>query len=103
MENTNSKLLAIIGNVRGAEDACSHEKITYLGFPFSISETFQMRNVNSTIAESVQRVAEIKNLCDQKKKQLVVYISMGFGNPYGDQWNAETAEMWIGRFGGNGN
>lgn len=93
--NTKTKLLAIIGNKRGAEDACLFPQIYYLGFPFSISETFQMRNVNSTIAESVERVKEIKQLCDDNGKQLVVYISMGFGNPYGDEWSAEVAERWV--------
>lgn len=95
LTNTKTKLLAIVGNKRGAEDACLHPQIQYLGFPFSISETFQMRNVNSTIAESVERVEEIKHLCDDAGKELVVYISMGFGNPYGDAWSAEIAEHWV--------
>lgn len=95
LTNTKTKLLAIIGNLRGAEDACLHKEISYLGFPFSVSETFQMRNVNSTIAESVTRVKEIKKLCDESGKELVVYISMGFGNPYGDAWNAEVVEQWV--------
>jgi hydroxymethylglutaryl-CoA lyase len=90
-----TKLLAIIGNKRGAEDACLFPQIHYLGFPFSISETFQVRNVNSTIADSVERVKEIKQLCDGCNKELVVYISMGFGNPYGDEWSAEVAERWV--------
>jgi len=89
-------LLAIIGNVRGAEDACSHEKITYLGFPFpSPKHSDAQRQLDDRRKRAAG--SRIKNLCDQKNKQLVVYISMGFGNPYGDQWNAETAEMWIGR------
>lgn len=100
LSGTQTKLLAIVGNVRGAEDACLHEEITYLGFPFSISETFQKRNVNSTIAESVERVAEIQNICLQRNKKLVVYISMGFGNPYGDPWSAEIAELWIDKIAG---
>src|SRR5688572_22028876 len=78
-----SKLLAIIANTRGAQDAVQHPEIGYLGFPFSISETFQQRNTNSSIAESLQRVQEIQELCIKHGKQLVVYISMAFGNPYG--------------------
>lgn len=89
------KLLAIVGNTRGANDACAFEQISYLGFPFSISETFQQRNLNSSIIESVQRVEEIRNICAQKNKELVIYISMGFGNPYGDDWNAGVAEQWV--------
>ncbi len=95
LKNTRSKLLAIIGNVRGAEDAVKHETITYLGFPFSISETFQQRNINSSITESVERVQEIKKLCDDNGKKLMIYISMGFGNPYGDPWSAEIAAQWV--------
>ncbi len=89
LENTTSKLLAIVANERGAADAANFEQITYLGFPFSISETFQQRNANSTIDESLKRVEKIKSICDNHKKELVVYISMGFGNPYGDMYNAE--------------
>jgi hydroxymethylglutaryl-CoA lyase len=95
LSETNSKLLAIIGNVRGAEDAVKHKQITYLGFPFSISETFQQRNINSSITESVERVKEIKQLCDDNGKKLMIYISMGFGNPYGDPWSAEVAAEWV--------
>lgn len=95
LSETNSKLLAIIGNVRGAEDAVKHKQITYLGFPFSISETFQQRNINSSITESVERVKEIKLLCDDNGKKLMIYISMGFGNPYGDPWSAEVAAEWV--------
>ncbi len=85
--NTKSKLLAIIANERGATDAVVYDEISYLGFPFSVSETFQKRNTNSTIEESLSRVEEIQNLCIKNKKELVVYISMGFGNPYGDEYN----------------
>ncbi len=85
--NTNTKLLAIIANQRGAEDAVSFEKISYLGFPFSISETFQHRNTNSSVDESLKRVEAIQELCLKNSKELVVYISMGFGNPYGDPYN----------------
>lgn len=91
---TGSKLLAIIANVRGAQDAVEFEEIRYLGFPFSISETFQQRNTNSSIAESLQRVEEIQDLCVRNKKELVVYVSMAFGNPYGDPWNADVAIEW---------
>ncbi len=94
LSNTNSKLLAIIANTRGAEDASSFEEINYLGFPFSISETFQQRNTNSSIAESLLRVEEIQQICIKKNKQLVVYISMGFGNPYGEEWSVEVVEKW---------
>jgi hydroxymethylglutaryl-CoA lyase len=95
IDNTNSKLLAIIANYRGAEEACAFDEITYLGFPFSVSEEFQKRNTNSTIEESLKRVEEIQKLCEKKKKQLVVYISMGFGNPYGEPWNAEIVFNWV--------
>lgn len=91
---TKSKLLAIIANTRGAQDACAFDEISYLGFPFSISETFQQRNANSSITESLTRVEEIQNLCVNHKKKLVVYISMAFGNPYGDQWNSDIVINW---------
>ncbi len=90
-----AKLLAIIANTRGAEDAVAFDEITYLGFPFSISETFQQRNTNSSIAESLKRVEEIQSLCVKKNKQLVIYISMAFGNPYGDEWNVGKVEEWV--------
>ncbi|MGG9964561.1 hydroxymethylglutaryl-CoA lyase [Ferruginibacter sp. SUN106] len=90
-----SKLLAIIANERGATDAVVYDEITYLGFPFSVSETFQKRNTNSTIAESLARVEEIQNLCVKNKKELVVYISMGFGNPYGDEYNEAIVFDWV--------
>lgn len=94
MDNTNSKLLSIVLNKRGAEDACDFDEITYLGFPFSISETFQVRNGNSTIEEALGRVEEIQTLCVNSKKELLVYISMAFGNPYGDEWNSDIAIKW---------
>lgn len=94
LSQTKSKLLAIIANTRGAEDACAFEEINYLGFPFSISETFQQRNANSSIAQSLIRVEEIQNLCVKNKKELVVYISMAFGNPYGDVWNSDIVIEW---------
>lgn len=87
--NSATKLLTIIANERGAQDAVVFDEIAYLGFPFSVSETFQKRNTNSTIEQSLERVEEIQNLCIKNKKELVVYISMGFGNPYGDLYNEE--------------
>lgn len=96
LNGSSTKLLTIIANTRGAEDAVQFDEITYLGFPFSISETFQLRNTNKTIAESLVQVEEIQNLCIKNGKQLVVYISMGFGNPYGDEYNAEVAIKWVG-------
>ena len=94
LSTTKSKLLAIVANQRGAQDACHFEEINYLGFPFSISETFQQRNANSSIAESLIRVEEIQSLCLKHKKELVVYISMAFGNPYGDLWNSDIVINW---------
>lgn len=87
LENTRTKLLAIVANVRGAEEAALHEKISFLGFPFSISPTFQMRNTHSTIQESLDHVKQIHQICKDSAKELVVYISMAFGNPYGDEYN----------------
>lgn len=95
LNSTKSKLLAIVANEKGADLACQHAEISYLGFPFSISETFQIRNTNSTIEEAVKRVEYIQNKCEQNNKQLVVYISMGFGNPYGDEWNAAIVGRWV--------
>jgi hydroxymethylglutaryl-CoA lyase len=102
MAKSNSKLLAIIANVRGAQEAAEFEKITYLGFPFSISPTFQMRNTNSTIEESLERVKEIKNICDRNNKELVVYISMAFGNPYGDAYDENIVLEWVEKLVGEG-
>lgn len=90
-----TKLLAIVANSRGAEDAAAFAEIDYLGYPFSISETFQLRNTNATIQESLERVKQIQDICVRFKKQLVLYISMGFGNPYGDPWNAEIVKTWV--------
>jgi hydroxymethylglutaryl-CoA lyase len=89
LAGSRSKLLAIVANERGAGDAVMYDEITYLGFPFSVSETFQKRNTNSTIEQSLVRVEEIQNLCIKNKKQLIIYISMGFGNPYGDIYDEE--------------
>ena len=92
--NAKSKLLAIVANLRGVQEAIKHKPIAYLGFPFSISETFQKRNTNAGIAQSMNTVEEMLNLCDQCDKTAVVYLSMGFGNPYGDEWNVEIVEKW---------
>lgn len=97
LSNTRSKLLAIIANTRGAEDASMYKNIDYLGFPFSISENFQMRNTHKTIAQSVVTLNEILNIADQSNKEVVVYISMGFGNPYGDPWSVEIVGDWTER------
>jgi len=94
LSTTQSKLLAIVANQRGAVDACNFEQINCLGFPFSISETFQQRNTNSSITESLIRVENIQNLCVKNNKTLVVYISMAFGNPYGDEWNSDIVIEW---------
>ena len=91
----NTKLLAIVANTRGAEEASAFDQITYLGFPFSVSETFQQRNTNSSIEESLKRVEEIQNLCINKNKKLVIYISMAFGNPYGDLYDEDIVFNWV--------
>lgn len=95
LSNTTTKLLAITVNERGAKDACIFEEIQYLGYPFSISETFQLRNTNATINQSMQRLSNIQKLCQRHNKELVVYVSMGFGNPYKDPWNVEIVQHWV--------
>ncbi|MCT8340947.1 hydroxymethylglutaryl-CoA lyase [Flavobacteriaceae bacterium TK19130] len=94
LSKTRSKLLAIVANVRGAQDACQYDEITYLGYPFSISENFQMRNTHKTIDESIVVLQEILNLANANGKQVVAYLSMGFGNPYGDPWNVDIVGEW---------
>lgn len=94
LSKTTSKLLAIVANVRGAEDASRLSSIDYLGYPFSISENFQMRNTHKTIAESVLTLEEILRIAGDSGKEVVTYISMGFGNPYGDPWNVEVVGQW---------
>ena len=94
LSQTQSKLLAIIANTQGAENASIHPEIQYLGFPFSISENFQMRNTHKTIAESLVTLQEILNIADKTNKEVVTYISMGFGNPYGDPWNVDIVGEW---------
>ncbi len=97
LSKTNSKLLAIIANTRGAKDAVKHSAIDYLGYPFSISENFQMRNTHKTIAQSVVTLSEILDTANKHNKEVVVYISMGFGNPYGDPWNVDIVGEWTER------
>jgi hydroxymethylglutaryl-CoA lyase len=95
LSDASAALLAIVANHRGAEEACQYAEIRYLGYPFSISETFQVRNTNATIAESLDRVQAIQELCVANNKELVLYISMGFGNPYGDPWNVDIVQKWV--------
>ena len=95
LTRTKSKLLAIIANLRGAEDAIQFEEIDYLGFPLSISEQFQKRNTNKSIADALITVADIQNLCQKNNKTLVTYISMGFGNPYGEAFNEEIVAGFV--------
>ena len=102
LSSTQSKLLAIVANVRGANDALEFEEIDYLGYPFSISEIFQMRNTHKTISESIRALDEILNLASQKNKEVVAYLSMGFGNPYGDPWNVDIVGQWTEKLVGMG-
>ena len=94
LSKTNSKLLAIVANVRGAMDASVFEEIAYLGYPFSISENFQMRNTGKTILQSVTILSELLNIANKSNKEVVAYLSMGFGNPYGDPWNVDIVGEW---------
>lgn len=102
LSGTSTQLLAIVANERGAREACDFEKISYLGYPFSISETFQRRNTNAGLPESVDRVKAIQELCVRHNKELVIYISMGFGNPYKDPWSPELALEWVDTLAGEG-
>jgi hydroxymethylglutaryl-CoA lyase len=95
LDSTTTKLLAIVANLRGATEALVFNQVSYLGFPFSISPVFQLRNANSTLEKSLEMVEEMQNLCVKNQKQLVVYISMGFGNPYGDAYNEEIVLEWV--------
>ncbi len=94
---TRTKLLTIVANVRGAREAVATPQVDYLGYPFSVSETFQIRNTNADLKESVERLHEIYELCRKHDKELVVYLSMGFGNPYGDPWNVQVVAYWVER------
>ncbi|MCM4170611.1 hydroxymethylglutaryl-CoA lyase [Arenibacter sp. TNZ] len=102
LTKTNSKLLSIVANVRGAMDASEHKAIDYLGYPFSISENFQMRNTHKTIAQSVDTLEEILSIANDSGKEVVTYISMGFGNPYGDPWSVEVVGEWTTKLAGMG-
>jgi len=95
LSGTSSKLLAIVANMRGAEEACMHPEINYLGFPLSLSETFQQKNTNRSIAEAMDVVQDIQNLCTRSGKELVVYLSMGFGNPYGDPYEPSLVAEFV--------
>jgi hydroxymethylglutaryl-CoA lyase len=97
LSTSKSKLLAIVANVRGAEEAILYDEISYLGFPFSLSETFQQRNTNSSIEESMETVERMLALCSDAGKEAVIYLSMGFGNPYGDPWNEDIVAHWASR------
>ena len=94
LDDTNSKLSAIVANSRGADEASSFDEIQYLGFPFSVSETFQQRNTNRSIEDSLVLVEEMQNLCVSRNKNLVVYLSMAFGNPYGEAWDVDIVAKW---------
>jgi len=94
LDSSKTKLLTIVGNLRGAKEASEFEKVSYLGFPFSISETFQKRNINSTVLNSFKRISDIQNCAIQKNKKLVVYMSMAFGNPYNDPWDKDIVMEW---------
>ncbi|WP_439583100.1 hydroxymethylglutaryl-CoA lyase [Dyadobacter bucti] len=102
ISQTATKLLAIVANERGAREACQFTPISYIGYPFSISETFQLRNTNATIEASFKNVSRIAELCPKYSKEVVIYISMGFGNPYGDTWSPEIVLHWIERLSGLG-
>lgn len=102
LSQTRSKLLAIIANTQGAQAAAQHKDIRYLGFPFSISENFQMRNTHKTIAQSLVTLQEILEVADASGKEVVAYLSMGFGNPYGDPWNVEIVAKWTETLAGMG-
>lgn len=94
LKESDTKLLAIVANERGATDASQFDRISYLGYPFSVSEEFQKRNTNATIDESFARVEAIKEIADRSGKELVLYLSMGFGNPYGEAWHPDIVTSW---------
>ena len=102
LSQTTSKLLAIVANVRGANEATQFEEIDYLGYPFSISENFQMRNTHKTIHQSIDALKEILTIANNANKEVVAYLSMGFGNPYGDPWNVEIVSEWTEKLSGMG-
>ena len=94
LNDSKTKLLAIVANQRGADDACAFERIDYLGYPFSVSETFQQRNSNKSIGQSLSLVEDLQSSCQKHGKQLVVYLSMAFGNPYGEHWHQDIVAKW---------
>ncbi|MDG1917313.1 MAG: hydroxymethylglutaryl-CoA lyase [Flavobacteriales bacterium] len=94
LNDSKTKLLAIVANQRGADDACAFERIDYLGYPFSVSETFQQRNTNKSIGQSLSLVEDLQSSCQKHGKQLVVYLSMAFGNPYGEHWHEDIVAKW---------
>ena len=102
LSQTTSKLLAIVANIRGANDAAQFEEIDYLGYTFSISENFQMRNTHKTISQSIETLQEILSIAIRSNKEVVAYLSMGFGNPYGDPWNVEIVSEWTEKLSGMG-
>lgn len=102
LSKTDTRLLAIIANLRGAQEAAAFKEIDYLGFPFSVSETFQQRNTNSSIAQSFDKVTQIQEICLKTKKELVIYLSMGFGNPYGDEWSEQIVLDWAAKIAAEG-
>jgi hydroxymethylglutaryl-CoA lyase len=95
LATTESKVLAIVANLKGAQQAATYKQITYLGYPFSVSETFQQRNTNSSILSSLETVEELLEVCSRTNKQPVIYLSMAFGNPYGEAWNEELVNYWV--------
>lgn len=97
LDESPTSLLAIVANERGAEDAAAHDRVKFLGYPFSISEEFQRRNTNASIEESLSRVEKLQTLCVKSSKTAVIYISMAFGNPYGEQWHPDIAARWCER------
>ena len=94
LDDSNTRLLAIVANQRGADEACSFERIDYLGYPFSVSENFQKRNTNKSIDQSLSLVEQLQNTCERHHKSLVVYLSMAFGNPYGEHWHEDIVAKW---------
>ncbi len=97
IDESDSRLSVIVANKRGIEDAVKHERVDYLGFPFSVSETFQQRNTNSSVADSLEVVKYLVDHAGEHNKEVVIYISMGFGNNYGDYWGPEIVEEWVGK------
>jgi len=95
LSRTKTKLLTIVANLRGANDACKFKQVDFIGYPFSISEIFQMRNTHKTIAQSQEILQQILALTKSHNKKVVVYVSMGFGNPYGDPWNPQIVSEWV--------